>query len=65
MLWSGAADSRASPLMTLNYYDQVRRTLGEDATPSQTRWYVGNIRLSSQPQWPTQQPDRTRAPLPR
>ena len=28
LLWTGAADSGASPYMVLNYYDAVRRTLG-------------------------------------
>jgi len=31
LLWTGAADPGASPLVVLNYYDAVRRTLGEDA----------------------------------
>jgi hypothetical protein len=30
LLWTGWADSGASPHMALNYYDAVRRTMGED-----------------------------------
>jgi hypothetical protein len=31
LLWTGAADSGASPLMVLNYYDAVRRLMGAQA----------------------------------
>jgi len=40
LLWTGAADSGASPLMVLNYYDAVRRTMGEKAAATFLTLYL-------------------------